>query len=389
MATMAHTATLWLSLVCFGLVAVGCLYALGAAVVVRQFFGGTHPSTDVFPGVSVLKPLHGADAGLYDDLASFCEQDYRGPVQILLGIQNAADPAIAVAQRLTEQWPGRDIEIVQRSSPTGPNPKIANVIGLEPRVSHDVVILSDADIGVASDYLRNVVATLRLANVGAVTCLYRGVARGGLWARLASMGIDYHFLPNVLMGLRLRLARPCLGSTIALRRDTLAAIGGLGAFIDRIADDYAIGEAVRARGLDVAVPSFVLTHACTERNAAELLRHELRWARTVRAVNPYGYAGSVVTYPLAFALPGALLTGFGVVGLTAIVAAISCRLVLQLQVDHTLQVTSDRWWLGPARDLLAFAVYAQSFFVDVVNWRGLRYKVRADGTMRAVGRPKT
>jgi ceramide glucosyltransferase len=388
MATM-ETVALWLGLACFGLAAAGCLYALGAAAVVRRFFVDGGPSPDAFPGVSILKPLHGAQSGLYDDLASFCEQDYLGPVQILLGVQSSADPAVGVAQRLMEQWPGRDIEIVVQASPMGPNPKVANVLGLEPHMSHDVVILSDADIGVARDYLRNVVATLKLANVGAVTCLYRGVPRGGFWARLASMGIDYHFLPNVLVGLRLRLARPCFGSTIALRRDTLAAIGGLGAFVDCIADDYAIGEAVRATGLKVAIPSLVLAHACTERNAAELLRHELRWARTVRAVNPYGYAGSVVTYPLAFALLGASLTGFGVAGMTVIAAAISCRLVLQLQVDHTLQVTSERWWLGPARDLLAFAVYVQSFFVDVVNWRGLRYKVGADGTMTAVGRPKT
>ncbi len=385
MATMAQTVTVWLSLACFGFAAAGCLYALGAAVVVRRFIGDGGPSPDAFPGVSVLKPLHGAESGLYDDLASFCEQDYGGPVQILLGVQDSADPAIGVAQHLMEQWPGRDIEIVLQASPTGPNPKVANVLGLEPHTSHDVVILSDADIGVARSYLREVIATLQLTNVGAVTCLYRGVARGGLWARLASMGIDYHFLPNVLVGLRLRLARPCFGSTIAIRRDTLAAIGGLGAFVDRIADDYAIGEAVRARGLKVAIPSFVLTHACTEGSAAELLRHELRWARTVRAVNPYGYAGSMVTYPLAFALLGASLTGFGLAGMTLVAAAISCRLVLQLQVDHTLQVASDRWWLGPARDLLAFAVYVQSFFVDVVNWRGRRYKVRADGTMMAVG----
>ena len=151
-----------------------------------------------------------------------------------------------------------------------------------------MVILADADIAVARDYLCKIVAALGMLGVGAVTCLYRGLQRGGFWARLSSMGIDYHFLPNVLVGLRLGLARPCFGSTIALRRETLAAIGGFEAFLDYLADDNAIGEAVRAAGMKVAIPSMVLAHACSEQNAAGLLRHELRWARTVRAVNPPG-----------------------------------------------------------------------------------------------------
>jgi ceramide glucosyltransferase len=233
-----------------------------------------------------------------------------------------------------------------------------------------------------------VIAVLEETNVGAVSCLYRGVARGGIWARLASMGIDYHFLPGVVVGLRLGLARPCFGSTIALRRETLAAIGGFRAFVDRLADDYAVGEAVRATGMKVAIPRLILTHSCSEATAAELLRHELRWARTIRAVSPLGYAGSIVTHPLPLALVGAALTGFGAFGLAMIAAAAACRLALQRQVDHTLRVSHERQWLGPARDLLAFGIYVASHFVDVVSWRGQRYRVRRGGTLVAVGDQK-
>jgi len=378
----------WVGNVCFGLAAVGCLYALAAAAIVRRFGGDTGCACPAPPGVTVLKPLHGSAPGLYDDLASFCEQDYQGSVQILFGVQDSADPAIGVADRLIAARPGRDLELVLHAAPRGKNPKIANVLGLERHIRHDVVILADADIAVERDYLSTIVAELAMPNVGAVSCLYRGVARGGVWAKLASMGIDYHFLPNVLVGLRLGLARPCFGSTIALRRETLAAIGGFDAFLDCLADDNAVGEAVRAAGMKVAIPATVLAHSCGEQSAAELLRHELRWARTVRAVNAPGYAGSVVTYPLAFAVLGATLTGYGGIGMGMIAAAIASRLVLQLQVDHTLRLKSNRWWLGPARDLLAFGVYVAGFFVDVVGWRGQRYRVRPDGTLMAVGEPK-
>jgi ceramide glucosyltransferase len=260
---------------------------------------------------------------------------------------------------------------------------------MQGRIRHDVVIISDSDIAVAQDYLSRTVAALYRPNVGLVTCLYRGSARGGLWARLASMAIDYHFLPDVLVGTRLGLARPCFGSTIALRRETLAAIGGFEAFLGYLADDYAMGEAVRGAGMRVAIPPFVVAHSCSEQSAGELLRHELRWARTVRAVSPLGYTGSVVTHPLPFALLAASLMGFGALALSLVAASIACRLVLQVQVDHTLRVSLNRWWLGPVRDLLSFVVYVAGFFVSVVTWRGERFKLRADGTLVPIGEPKS
>ena len=163
---------------------------------------------------------------------------------------------------------------------------------------------------------------------------------------------------------------------------------GFDAFLDQLADDNAIGEAVRARAMRVAIPPFVIVHACPEQSAAELFRHELRWARTLRAVSPSGYAGLAITHPLPFAILGAWTSGSGALGASVIAAAIGCRLVLQRQVDHTLHVSRSRWWLGPLRDLLAFAVYVASYFVDVVSWRGHRYRVRPDGTLIPIGEPK-
>jgi ceramide glucosyltransferase len=385
---MMETVIAGAGLVCLVLAGMGCIYALAAAAAVRGFSsdGGQPPTT--FPGVTILKPLAGAEPGLYDDLTSFCDQDYRGPVQILFGVQDGDDAAVGVVERLIAERPGRHLGLVVHGAARGANPKIANIAALERSMRHELVILADADIAVEPGYLRETIAALGAPSVGAVTHLYRGVARAGIWSRLASMGIDYHFLPGVIVGLKLGLARPCFGSTIALRRDTLAAIGGFVRFADHLADDNAIGEAVRALGMRVAIPSMVLAHSCTERSAAELVRHELRWARTVRAVDAAGFAGSLVTHPLPFALLGAALTGFGALGVASLTAAIACRLALQLQVDHALKVRSDRWWLEPLRDLLAFGVYIASFLVDVVSWRDRRYRVRSDGTLIALGEPK-
>ena len=369
-----------LALACFALAAAGCLHALAAASRVRRFRGEVEGPIAACPGVTILKPLHGSEPGLYENLASFCEQDYAGPAQVIFGAHDPHDCAVAIVERLIAAHPDLDLELCITNASRGPNPKIANLMGMEPRIRHDVVVIADSDIVVPGDYLARTVAALARPGVGLVTYLYRGEVRGGLWARLAAMAIDYHFLPNVLVGLAMGLARPCFGATIAMKRETLAAIGGFDAFLAHLADDNAIGEAVRKAGLRVAIPPLVVRHTCAERDAGELLRHELRWARTLRAASPWGYAGLVMTHPLPFAILGALLAPRPLVGALMVVAAIACRLVLQLQVDRRLGLRSSAS-LGPLRDLLAFGVHFASFFVGVVSWRGHRYKVRADGTL--------
>jgi len=377
-----------LALACFVLAALGCVYALAAAVLVRRFRMRPDARAREFPAVTILKPLKGADAGLESDLASFCDQEYPCPVQVLFGVCDPRDAAVPIVERLIAARPGRDLALHVTAAIPGANPKIANLAGLLAHARHDIVLLSDSDIRVAPDYLARVVAALSEPGVGAVTCMYRGDARSGLWSTLGAMAIDYHFVPGVLIGLALRLARPCFGSTIALRRETLLRIGGFDAFRHALADDYAIGDAVRATGARVVLPPLVVAHACTEQRFAELWSHELRWARTLRAASPVGYAGLVVTHSLPFALLGAAFGGMSAAAAWLVAAALACRLVLQWQVDHTLKVSPRRAWLSPARDLLQFAEFVASFFVGVVRWRGDRYKVDGDGTLAPLGEPK-
>src|SRR5262249_13591328 len=161
------------------------------------------------------------------------------------------------------------------------------------------IVLSDSDIDVESTYLADVIAELQRPGVGAVTCLYHGIAGEGLWSRLSAMSINTYFLPNVVVGRSMRLAQPCFGATIALRRETLEEIGGLEAFADCLADDYEIGVAVRRAGYEVAILPFSVGHVCFERTAGELLRHQVRQARTIRTIDPVGYAAAIVSHPFA------------------------------------------------------------------------------------------
>jgi len=369
------------------LASIGIAYTFLGAALVRRFASEVPKSGTHCPAITLLKPLHGAEPSLYDNLISFCDQHYAAPVQILVGVQDADDAAVGDVNRLIRERPNCDIRLIVTSEPRGPNPKIANLIGLQPHIAHDTVIVSDSDIAVGRDYLTRTVAALEAPGVGLVTWLYRAVPQCGIWARLAGMAVDYHFLPGVLAGLRLGLARPAFGSTLALRREVLVAIGGFSAFLTCLADDYAIGQAVRARGMRVAIPPGTVAHVTSERSLGALVRHELRWARTIRSIDPRGHAGSVITHPLPLALVGASLQTFGLVGSCLVVVALFARLVLARRVDHTFGVESRRWWLVPARDILSFLIFIASYFVGIVSWRGRRYSVHGDGTLAPLEKP--
>ena len=167
------------------------------------------------PAVTVLKPLHGAEPGLRENLASFCEQDYAGPIQIVFGVHDAADKAIPVVRELQRAHPGLDIALVVDGRVHGENRKVSNLVNMARAISHEIIVMSDSDIRVGRDYLDHVVERLHRPEVGFVTCLYTGEACGGVWSDLSAMGINYQFLPNVVMGLRLAMAEPCFGATVA------------------------------------------------------------------------------------------------------------------------------------------------------------------------------
>jgi ceramide glucosyltransferase len=369
----------WSSIAALLIAIVGCGYLVAATVLVSRFARAQTPRAPAStPTVTILKPLYGDDAELFENLVSFAEQRYAGAVQIICGVADADDPAVAVVERLHEA--ARHFELVVDATLHGANRKVSNLINMAPRIRHEVVILSDGDIRVAPDYLSCVVAALQQPNVGAVTCLYHGVAASGPWSQLGALFINAHFLPSVVLGLAFGLAQPCFGSTIALKRSTLEAIGGFAAFADRLDDDYAIGAAVRERGEIVAIPPFTVAHLCGEASLLDLWRHELRWARTIRNIAPLGHAGSLVMHPLAWALIALALTpwsGLLIPAAAATVAAILCRVMLLRSVERGFGLPLQSYWLVPVRDLLSFAVFVASFLGRNVSWRGHRYRLFA------------
>ena len=375
---------LWL--ICAGLAICGSLYGLFAAWLAGRLEQKPRLKPASRPGVTILKPLYGAEPGLAENLASFCRQDYPGPIQMVCGIQDPADPACEVVKQLAATEKNVEIDLVCNSAQHGQNRKISNLINMMSTARHEVIVLADSDMRVTPGYLLDIAATLEAPGVGAVTCLYRGLPGSNLWSRLAAMNIDQRFLPNVLAGLHLGLARPCFGSTIAMTAKTLKSIGGFEAFKDQLADDYLMGEAVRNLGLEVAIPAIVIGHTCTEASFSDLWAHELRWARTIRLVDPAGYAGSVITHPVPFALlalafGGVTIWGVAILSVGSVLLALAARALIPLQLPDIDGGLKGSLWLLPVRELLSFAIFAASFLPLPVRWRGHSYDVGSDGTL--------
>src|SRR5215468_6730218 len=377
---------------------IGLASAIGSACLVYAMFQTSRfrrralpaPGASM-PRVTILKPLHGAESGLFENLASFCTQNYPGAVQIVLGVQDPRDDAIAVVEQLRAKYKGCHLDLVVDATMHGLNRKVSNLVNMWRYVEHEVVVVADSDMRVDPDYLSRVVAALDQRGVGAVTCLYHGLPTTGVWARLAALGINAHFLPNVIMGLGLNLAQPCFGSTIAFWRKALVEIGGFMRVVDCLADDYAIGAALRARGYRISVSPITVGHVCGEMSASELWHHEVRWARTIRSLDPAGYAGTIITHAFCLALIAAML-GIATqsllrpaIALGLAIASFGCRLALLRQVERAFNLPPQTCWLVPLRDVLSFAVFVSSFFGQTARWKGRRYRFVAGGTLVPAG----
>jgi ceramide glucosyltransferase len=341
------------------------------------------------PPVTLLKPLCRLDPGLYENLRSFCEQDYPG-YQLVFGLHDADDPARAVAERLIAEFPGRDISLVIDRRRFGCNYKASNLSNMMSAAKHDLLIVSDSDMRVGPDYLAAVVAEFEDPSVGAVTCLYSGRAAGGLASRLGAMFINEWFLPSVLVALSRQDLRFCFGATMAVRRDALDRIGGFAALSAYLADDHMLGRLVDRLGMAVRLCPYVVENVVNESSLADLFRHELRWARTVRTIEPLGYALSFITYLVPMSIIAAaaieLALDLDEWDLTFIASAVAMRLAMHVAAVSLLKVSRPGdFWLVPVRDILSFAVWAASFFSRDVSWKGQDFSVGTDGIISVKG----
>jgi ceramide glucosyltransferase len=359
-------------------------YLIGSTVAALRFARRPIVAPAERPPVSVLKPLHGAEPGLYENLRSFVDQDYPA-MQVVFGVRHSADMALPVARALMRNRPEKDLELVVDARTIGSNLKVANLENMLPAASHDFIVLADSDMRVDPHYLGAATAPLRDPRNGLATCLYKGVPMGGLWSQFGAMQINFAFLPSALLGEMLSTGGGCFGATIALRREVLERIGGFARIRDELADDHRLGDAVRELGLATVLSPYIVENRLAEPSLSSLWRHELRWARTVRAMAPFGFAGSIVTHTVVLALLAGAAAGFSAIACW--LALISCMLrwISAGIIARSLALPIGGLWLLPLRDVLSFAVFIGSFCGRSVLWRDQLFRVEPGGRMTVEG----
>jgi ceramide glucosyltransferase len=329
----------------------------------------------VWPPISVLKPLHGNEPLLEQALASVCAQPYP-ELQLVCGVHDLADPAAAVVERLRVRFPRRDITLVADAAEHGENGKISNLINMLPTAKHDILLISDSDVHCGPDYLESIAEALATPKCGVVTTLYAGLPGSGtLAARLGATGITHYFLPGTLLA-RASGREDCLGATMALRRETLRAIGGFEALVHHLADDNILGQLVRAQGLRVRLAGSICATTVPEATLGALFQHELRWARTIRRLVPVQFAASTLQYPLAWAVVALLLSGAAPWAVLGLLLAWLVRALVAKGIDRRLGLVEKGLaapapvWLLPFREVLSLLVIGASYLGDRVEWRG-------------------
>jgi ceramide glucosyltransferase len=338
------------------------------------------------PALTVLKPLKGADAQTAACLRSWLVQDYAGPVQTLLGIATGDDPAGEVARRLLAEFPQADARLLVCPDKLGANAKVSTLIQLEAEARHDVLVISDADVRVPRDFLANLVVPLRAGDVGLVNPLYRLAAAGSSWPmRWEALAINADFWSSVLQARRLEPMRFALGAVMAIRRAHLRALGGFAAVARHLADDFELGRRVAAQGAQVALCPVVVDCCHPVQGWAEVWRHQVRWARTIRACRPGAYALSLLSnatlWPLLW-----LLFAPGPTALAVIMPGACLAVRMLTAADNQRRLTQSLahlpWcWLALAKDLLQVLLWALAFAGNTVEWRGERFRVTRHGEL--------
>jgi ceramide glucosyltransferase len=346
------------------------------------------------PPLSLLKPLHGAEPGLEEHLATFFEQDYP-KYEILFCARAADDAGLETARRVAARYPQIAVRFLSTGEPPYINAKVRSMELMEAEAAYDILVISDSDVRVTPDYLRSVALPFADLRVGAITCPYRGVAahqdgiKPGLWARLEAVGMSVEMTAGVLVARMMEGMQFTLGPTMAFRRETIRSMGGFRVSADYCADDFVLGNETFKLGQTVVLSHHSIDHMVINASLVQSLKHQVRWMKSTRFSRPKGHFGTALTFSMPFGLL-ALAAGVGthhvVLGVGLLAWGVASRLALSIAIGNW--VVGDRSSFGllvlyPIRDLMGFGFWAASYLSSKILWRGRVFQLLPGGKMRA------
>ncbi len=338
------------------------------------------------PPLSVIKPVHGLEPRLCQNLESFFQQDYPA-YEILFCARTGNNAALQLATEIAARYPERPVKILSCGEPPFPNAKVHSLSTMLLEARNDILVMADSDVFARPDYLRAVSRPLLDSAVGLVTCLYRGVPTGGFWSGLEALGMTVEMSSGVIIANMLEGMRFGLGPTMVMRKDSVEKIGGFEWMGDYCAEDFMMGELAAQRGYRVLLSNHVVDHMAGDYGFLESWKHQVRWMLSTRFSRPKGHLGTGITFAMPFGILG------WIAGSLLHHPALGAALFLWAFFNRALQslivggwVCQDKravrlCWLYPLRDLLGFFVWIASYSGDTVLWRGEHYRLSNGGKM--------
>jgi ceramide glucosyltransferase len=336
------------------------------------------------PAITLLKPLKGCDEQTAKCLRSWFTQEYSGAVQLLFAVQEPNDPVCDVVRELLKEFPNADAELVITAEVLGPNRKVSNLVQLMRHAKHELICVSDSDVRVPGDLLANAVAPLRVPEVGLVNCFYQLANPTTVAMRWEAIAVNADFWSQVLQSNTLKPQNFALGAVMITRSEQLEKIGGFESLLDYLADDYQLGRKIAATGARIELSSVVVECWDKPMNFADVWRHQLRWARTIRASQPVPYFFSILSNTLLWSASLAVSGRFAFAPLFVFGTVLAARILVALALQRRLTGKgAGNWWLVPLKDLLQMGIWAAAFLGRTVNWAGRKFVVCADGKLAA------
>lgn len=366
------------------------VYYILATVAAFRFFGQNQAPTheNYAPPASLLKPVRGVDFGSYENFASFCKQDYP-EYEILFAVNDENDPAVPLIRKIIAEFPQKRIRLFTYAKYLGANRKVNKLAMLVREARHDVLVLTDGDVRVDPDYLREVVAPLRDKKVGAVTSFYRAIAQDNFGGKLEAIGAASDFFAGVLMARWKEGIRFALGASIVTTKEWVRKMGGFESIADTLADDYELGLRIGNAGGEILLSQKPVSTMYSAQTFRGFWDHQLRWARTVRLCRPLSYLGLLFTQGFPWTLLAILIAPTWWIASAYLAAYVLLRFAMAWTVGVwgvRDEVLRRNLWLVPVRDAIYFVVWLASFGSNRIRWGSEEYAIRS-GRMVPVAGP--
>lgn len=344
------------------------------------------------PPVTILKPIHGAEPRLAENLESFFRQSYPD-FEVIFGVRDVENPAYRVAEEVRARYPEIPSRIVISGPPTWPNAKVFSLDKMIAASSRSYFIISDSDVRVEPDFLRNVIVPLLDPQVGLVTCMYRGIPASDFWSSLESLGLSVEMSSGVMVADMIEGMRFALGPAMSARRDAIDAIGGIAATANYYSDDFELGNKIWSKGYRVLLSHHIVNNVLRPRSPLRTLGDQLRWMKSTRYSRPAGHFGTGLSYAMPFGILGLMAAGalgfwslgWALFGITYLNRTLQCAVVGR-SVVHDPRAMSH-CWLYPLRDLLGFVTWVASFTSRRFYWRDEMYRFGKGGRIVPLERP--